>query len=66
MLTSIDIVFWRPQNRFPYIIIVEAQLSEKGIMAWMSAYTVYPVPNLFSMISMGIQYSIFIIALVSH
>jgi hypothetical protein len=35
MLVRIDIVFFRPQNRTPYIMIVEAPPSE---MAWMPAY----------------------------
>jgi hypothetical protein len=31
MLVSIEIVFYRPQNRIPYIMIEEAPPSEKGI-----------------------------------
>jgi hypothetical protein len=43
MLTSIDIVFYRPQNRIPYIMIVETPLREKDTyMAWMPAYKYSP------------------------
>jgi hypothetical protein len=52
MLVSIDIVFFGPQIRIPYIMIVEAPctVGDRWSMAWMSAYIA--VPNLLSMISM--------------
>jgi hypothetical protein len=43
MLVSTDIVFYRPQNRIPSIMIVEVPSSEKGIH----------VPNLFSLRSVS-------------
>jgi hypothetical protein len=53
MSASIDIVFYGPQIRMTYYDCRGATVGDRGSMPWMPAYIA--VPNLLSMISMGIS-----------
>jgi hypothetical protein len=56
MLVSIDIAFYGPQIRFPYIMIVEAPLLETWVHGVDACLYSIAVPNLLSKISMEIPH----------